>query len=214
MEYQLREEIDSSLTPIQQVFYNRGVYDIQHYIHPTEEDLSSPLLLDNLERGIKCLISHIINDDDIFVLIDCDVDGYTSAALLINYLNKLFPHFTQTKIHYDIHNGKEHGLKDKVDELLQHSEYKLIICPDSSSSDLEEHKKLRDNGQDILILDHHQADEITQDRILINNQTCNYPNKELSGVGIVYQFCRYIDIIMNTTYSEELLDLVATGLDE
>lgn len=46
---------------------------------------------------------------------------------------------------------------------------------------------------------------------LINNQSCDYPNKNLSGAGMVYKFCSYIDKIAKTNYAESLLDLVAVG---
>ena len=57
-----------------------------------------------------------------------DCDGYTSAALLINYLFCLFPAFVQNNISYRVHAGKQHGLiPSAIPE-----ETKLIILPDSS----------------------------------------------------------------------------------
>ena len=41
---------------------------------------------------------------------------------------------------------------------------------------------------------------------------CDYPNKSLSGVGMVLKFCLYIDLLMNTTYSENFFDLAAFGI--
>jgi single-stranded-DNA-specific exonuclease len=61
------------------------------------------------------------------------------------------------------------------------------------------------------VLDHHLADDISQYAVIINNQLSTYPNKELSGVGIVWQFCRYIDIVLETNYANDFLDLVALG---
>ena len=42
-------------------------------------------------------------------------------------------------------------------------------------------------GVDILILDHHEASKISnvEGVVTINNQLCDYPNKELSAAGIV-----------------------------
>lgn len=65
---------------------------------------------------------------------------------------------------------------------------------------------------DILVLDHHEADRVSENACVINNQLCNYPTKSLSGVGIVYKFCCYLDSIMNTNYANSYLDLVALGL--
>jgi len=63
----------------------------------------------------------------------------------------------------------------------------------------------------VLILDHHLAPYISDYAIVINNQLSNYPNKELSGVGVTWQFCRYIDSILNVNYANDFLDLVALG---
>ena len=68
------------------------------------------MLLTNMQEGAKMLVSHIERNDKVLVQVDADCDGYTSAAILINYLNCLFPHFVQTNIFYRVHDGKQHGL--------------------------------------------------------------------------------------------------------
>jgi len=47
---------------------------------------------------------------------------------------------------------------------------------------------------------------------LLSNQLCDYPNKTLSGVGIVYKLCQYFDKIAGEDIAENYLDLVALGL--
>lgn len=89
----------------------------------------------------------------------------------------------------------------------------MIIAPDSSSNDYEEHEYLHQMlGIDILVIDHHEADEISSNACIINNQLCDYPTKSLSGVGMVYKFCSYIDELLNTDHAELFLDLVALGM--
>jgi single-stranded-DNA-specific exonuclease len=109
-----------------------------------------------------------------------------------------------------MHNGKQHGLNDCINFILQEN-YSLILCPDSSSNDYNEHELLAEKDIDVVVLDHHLADYISLDAVIINNQLSDYPNKELSGVGIVWQFCRYIDIVLETNYANDFLDLVALG---
>lgn len=41
---------------------------------------------------------------------------------------------------------------------------------------------------------------------------CDYPTKSLCGAGVVYKFCQYIDSLLGTNYSDDILDLVALGL--
>ena len=69
-----------------------------------------------------------------------------------------------------------------------------------------------DCGIDVLVLDHHIADYESHYAIVVNNQLCDYPTKSLSGVGIVYKFCQYLDTLFGDNKADEFLDLVAVGL--
>jgi single-stranded-DNA-specific exonuclease len=47
---------------------------------------------------------------------------------------------------------------------------------------------------------------------VVNNQLSpNYPNKNLSGAGIVYKFCQALDNYINVKFADYFLDLVAVG---
>ena len=199
-----------SLKPVEQVLVNRGIKfeDITHFKFPSADDLLDPMLLTNMQEGAKMLISHIGQNDKIFIQVDADCDGYTSAAILINYLNCLFPHFVQTKIFYRIHDGKQHGLLINTIP----DDVKLVIAPDSSSSDYEEHKQLHDRGIDVLVLDHHEAEKFSEYACVINNQLCDYPTKSLSGAGIVYKFCCYLDSLLGFDYANDYVDLATVGI--
>ena len=179
-----------------------------HYLHVSKDDILDPRMIANVEAGAQMLLKHLAANDKIFIQIDSDVDGYTSAAALINYINFFAPGHAQNKISYRLHEGKQHGIiLDTIPE-----DVKLVIIPDAGSNDLEQHKALKERGVDVLIIDHHESDQITQDACLINNQTCTYPNKTLSGVGMVYKFCQYLDKRFGFKYSELLVDLVAIGM--
>ena len=166
------------------------------------------MLLTNMQEGAKMLISHIGQNDKIFIQVDADCDGYTSAAILINYLNCLFPHFVQTQISYRVHDGKQHGL---LVETIP-DDVKLVIAPDSSSSDFEEHEELAKRGIDVLVLDHHEAEKFSEYACVINNQLCDYPTKALSGAGVVYKFCCYLDSLLGFDYANDYVDLATVGI--
>ena len=154
------------------------------------------------------LIKHISAGHKILIQIDSDCDGYTSAALLINYLNCLFPAFVQNNIIYRFHNGKEHGIiLATIPDDVQ-----LVIAPDSSSNDYEVHEELAQRNVDVLVIDHHEAEKVSEFACIINNQLCDYPTKSLSGVGMVYKFCQYMDELMNNDYADYFLDLVSLGM--
>ena len=212
MEYQLitpRIPLEN-LGAVERVLTNRGIAlaEIDHYLQTTDDDILDPKLIKNIDEGAKMLIKHIAQNDDVLVQIDSDCDGFTSAATLLNYLNCLFPGFVQTHMYYRIHTGKQHGI---IPNTIPPN-IKLVIAPDSSSNDYEEHAELAKLGIDVLVIDHHEADQISQYACIINNQLCDYPTKSLSGVGMVYKFCSYIDELLNVDYANQFLDLVALGM--
>ncbi len=53
----------------------------------------------------------------------------------------------------------------------------------------------------------------TEDAVIVNNQLSDYPNKELSGVGVTYKFCKALDEWFGQDYADEFLDLVAVGMN-
>lgn len=210
MEYRLRAPEFPIYTPVEQVLVNRGIpYDqINHYLNTTDDDILDPRLIPHLDEGAKMLIKHISQNDKVLIQVDSDCDGYTSAALLMNYLYCLFPSFVNNNISYRVHMGKQHGIiPDTIPE-----DVKLVIAPDSSSNDYEAHEYLNLSGVDVLVIDHHEADHISKYACIINNQLCDYPTKSLSGVAMVWKFCCYIDMLLKTDHAQKFLDLVALGL--
>ena len=118
-----------------------------------------------MREGAKLLISHIAANNQVYVQIDEDCDGYTSAAVLLNYLNLVFPHFTQNNITYRTHDHKAHGID--MDAIPKDT--KLVIIPDAGSNEFDKHEKLAAAGMQILILDHHNTDRLPPQACLINN---------------------------------------------
>lgn len=212
MDYQLIKPIQENYSAIEQVLTNRGIKfeDIAHYLNVTEEDNLSPLLLDNIEQAAKMLFNQLHKDGfHIHVQVDSDCDGYTSAALLLNYIHAIIPSAIE-HISYSFHNGKMHG----INPALIPPETTLVIAPDSSSNDYDIHKMLHNKGIEVLVLDHHQAEKISEYACIVNNQLCDYPTKSLSGVGVVYKLCQFIDSLLPASEQKanQFLDMVAVGL--
>lgn len=198
---------------LEQVLVNRKIpyNETHHYMNTSDADISDPTAFgDCIEKGAKMLVSNIQQESNTLVICDCDCDGFTAAALLINYLNDSFPSFVQNNLKWYVHEGKQHGLSDCMDYINQ-KDFKFIIVPDAGSNDYELHKELKDRGIDILVMDHHEAEYVSEDACVINNQLSDYPNKELSGVGVTWQFCRYLDRLLGTSYADYYIDLVALG---
>ena len=191
---------------------SKGIQDIDKYINPTKECLQNPIDLNNIEDGAKLLKTAIEKEWNVLLIIDSDNDGFTSAAIIYQYIKKLN---NNINIKYLLHSGKQHGLEDHIDYILEHSdEIDMIIQPDSGSNDFIYHEQLKEKNIPCLILDHHITDEeISSNAIIINNQLSqNYKNKELTGAGITWQFCRFCDNYFNVNFSKDLIDLAAWGI--
>lgn len=179
--------------------------EINKYLYPNENCLYDPSLLKNIEQGVALLKFHLDNHSKISLTVDSDQDGVTSSAILYNYLTLIEP---EVKIDWYMHEGKQHGVElDKVP-----SDAKLVIIPDAGSNQYEEHSKLKELGYDTLVIDHHLCDHESEDAIIINNQIGNYPNKDLSGAGVVYKFIKYFDKKYGYDYADNFLDLAAVGI--
>lgn len=202
---------NQSTSTVENILLNRGIKksDIQHYLYTTDEDINNYLSfgVENIVAGINLVKDAVKNNKSMLVVVDADCDGYTSAALWMNYFYLAFEDY-YSNIHYFIHSGKQHGLNDCIEEAKN---YDVIILPDSSSNDYSYHKILKDLDKQILIMDHHEAEKKSEYAIVINNQLSDYPNKDLSGVGVTWQFCRALDDTFCTSYADRLLDLVALG---
>lgn len=213
MRVNLINEINPNYTATEQILTNRGIpYDkINAYLNTTDSDINNFLDLNNMEAAVKMLFKHLKNNSKILIQVDSDVDGFTSAALLYNYLRANYPN---ARIDYQVHDQKRHGL-DMVDSIYQ-NKYDLIIVPDAGSNEYEKHKILKDLNIDCLVLDHHDAPYESEFALVVNNQLSKrYENKDLSGVGIVWQLCRAMDhfsIEKPNRPADSYLDLVAVGL--
>lgn len=190
----------------------RGVEDVNLFLNPTEECLQPPENLNNIHEGATLLINVIDTNGRILIVVDSDTDGFTSASIIYQYIRRINP---DIEIDYLLHEGKQHGLEDHINTILDSGKtYNLVILPDSSSNDIHYHEQLKGISLPCLVLDHHLTDvEISSNAVVVNNQLSpNYSNKELTGAGVVYQFCRYLDKILNNDFADDYVDLAALGV--
>lgn len=197
---------------LENLLRERGVEDVKEYIKPTQNYLNDPAKLDNIEKGAELYLNVIKHNGNILIVVDSDCDGFTSATIIYQYTKKIAP---EIRISYLLHEGKQHGLQDHIDTIFEKGDnYDLIILPDSSSNDYKYHEQLKNICVPALVLDHHLTDvEISDNAVVINNQLSkDYPNKELTGAGVTYQFCRYIDNLLKVDYADYFMDLAAWGI--
>ena len=223
---------------LETIMKQRGVEDYIHLLNVSEEDLCDAMAFKNIKDGLN-MFDYWMSQDDchIHIIYDVDMDGSTSGTYIYNYIKKVNKNINVT---FSMNSGKKHGII--LDELPNLDTIDLLIVPDAGSSDIAESFILNDKGIDVLILDHHEfklmekltveeAEKIENDykkmvkkynvdinnknkgeTIIINNQDGSYKNKSLTGVGVVYKFCKEYDKGLGLNYADEDLDLVSCGM--
>lgn len=192
----------------------RGVEDIDFHMSPTDKYVTEVTDIPLFSKGVELLYNHLLDENSkLAIVTDNDVDGFTSSALFIKFMQ-----YINCPIDILIDEGKTHGLTDNIMSKILDEQYTLVIIPDAGSNDIKQHKVLLDNNIDFLVLDHHEVLPETVDNInkndkgiVINNQLLDI-NKHFTGVGMVYLFLKHVNYFENIDFDlDKHLDLVALG---
>ena len=172
--------------------------EINFLLNPTSEYVENPFKLKNMSEGIKLFMEELEEESKIGVLVDSDVDGFTSGALVYLFLiNEC--QYPKEKIQIFHHQKKTHGLSnEKIFKEIKKSDINFLIIPDAGSNDITQIKEWLKIGKRILILDHHQINDEEQNTlfsdqngnivgVIINNQLDEY-SSSFAGVGVTYKF--------------------------
>lgn len=201
------KQIEKRKNYLDTILYGRGITDIQEFLNPDKNSLQDYKYLTNIEQGVDIIRTVKSGIKHISLIVDSDADGYTSAAIIYQYLMRLNPNLN---INWYVHENKQHGMEDA--HLYIEGVNDLIIVPDAGSND----GIYAENYQcPILILDHHILEDNSQadNMIIVNNQNSpDYHNKGLTGAGVVYQFCRALDDAFGNEWADDYIDLAALGI--
>lgn len=191
-----------------------GVDEAQQFLNPDSAFLHDPLLLDGVEQAVKRTALAIQSGERIMIHGDYDVDGVTASALLVRTLRILkadvswyVPH--RQKEGYDISRT---GVDESIDRGI-----KLIITVDCGSSAIDPIRYAREKGIDVIVTDHHEVGEaLAPANVIINPHKpgCEYPFKQLAGVGVAYKFAEALVAecgLDTSSYRRRFCDLVAVG---
>lgn len=222
-------------TPLERIAKIRGVEELDRFLNPTEDELHDPYLMKNIEEASNRIIMAIHKKERIVLSYDADADGITATTVMQRYLKN----YTDN-VDY-IYNERNHGhgiheqtrldfiLPDEepddeklarynlnTENLEKISEADLLIIIDSSSNDAKACKKLIDEneGLEIIILDHHAIEQDNPHVLMVNPQQhdCKYPNKFLSGAGVVFKVIQVMEDTLGQVDVWQYIDLVAVGM--
>ena len=190
--------------------------DYNWFVDP-KFSLADPFLLKDMDRAVGRIIKALENDENICIYGDYDTDGVTSTALLwglFNFLGK------NTEVYIPKRQTEGYGLNKNSLKKLKDDGIDLIITVDCGIRSVKEIEFIKNEGLDIVVTDHHKPGRKLPDCEAVldpHREGCNYPEKNLAGVGVVYTLCRAIlqkyDIDQKKAdwWLKWNLDLVAIG---
>lgn len=193
---------------IEALMKSRGIKDLKSFLNPTEDSMIPFEEMSGLEEGYQIILDTIENGGRFVVFFDVDTDGNTAGTIMTRYLRN----FTD-KINTYINEGKKHGAEDFPLEMLDKNTTLIIV--DSLNNDPDVYKRILDTGVKLIVCDHHLIEQKLLDANLpfcLISSANNYPNPALSGAGVVFKFCQYIDDATWNDYADEFWDLAAAGI--
>lgn len=212
---QYGDKVNVSNEIVKDILKNHGVENINQFINIQDYDcpVTNASNYEFMKAAANTIDLWVKNDAEIGIVIDDDADGYTSSAMLYQYLNqKINAEKSQSKLIPIISAHKEHGFC----KLFENYEFiedmpKQVIIPDAGSNDVDYMTQLKDAGISFVIIDHHDIEKDAQEFfemnadsscLLVNNMASynDNPNKELTGVGMVYKTLQTLNEITNKDY--------------
>lgn len=216
LNYKLYRDTIPEYSALQQILYNRGIplERQEEWLNAGWDDIFPWQMLEEekMTKAVYMLQECIEKNLDVQIIIDADLDGFSSSAILSNYLYTQFPEWTHFHLRHITHDGKAHGFNDVMDKIL--SDTALVISPDGGTNDLDCHRALVNTGIEVIVLDHHDVSIKEKDSpaLIINVQLSDYPNKALTGAGVVYKFCKAFDELCDVEpHADDFIDLCALG---
>lgn len=141
-----------------------------------------------LRNACNTLLAHL-KTEEIYshtqkfqIVVDSDLDGITSAAIIYKFLQKFYPEVEYT---YSLHTGKQHGLSDDIKIA---DDVTLVILPDAGSSDVKQCEALHNRGIDVICLDHHIIEQPNPYAFIVSCMDGEYPNQHLCGAAVTWLF--------------------------
>ena len=184
------DEFSSADDLLKNVLAGRGIVsdaDTKQFLNPSIKDsMPNPSVLMDMDRAAKIIADAIQNHQKIAIYGDYDVDGITSTAVFVKYLQALG---IDVVWHLPTREGEGYGLNnDAIAEIVKDN-VNLMITVDCGISGVEEVAYAKQSGLTVVVTDHHSPDAVLPDADAIVNPKRIDDTSGLSylaGVGVAF----------------------------
>ena len=161
------------------ILAGRGVEpdEVEAFLDPTVRRLMpDPYTVTAMEQAAIRIADAMQRGEQVAIFGDYDVDGATASALLARFLRH---GGSDPIVHIPDRIFEGYGPNVEAIQALAGRGSKLLITVDCGTASIEPLGEAKKLGLDVVVIDHHQADERLPDAIVVN------PNRldDLSGLG-------------------------------
>ncbi len=174
-----------------------GVDEAEAFLNPTIRTLMpQPSALQDMEKGAARLAEAITTGEKIGVIADYDVDGVSSAAMLVLFLRAAG---SSCSVHIPDRLTEGYGPSLKAVESLKGQGSQVLVTLDCGVMAHDPLLRAAELGLTTIIVDHHQAGEILPEAYAVIN-----PNRQDDTSGLGYLCAAGVTMIFIATVNKLL----------
>jgi single-stranded-DNA-specific exonuclease len=149
-----------------------------------ELPLHDPYLLGDMQVAVEHIRAAVAAGKRICVHGDYDVDGICATVLAVFVLRELG---AEVEWHLPSRFDEGYGISGQTLERLAEEGCGLVLTVDCGITAVEEIRRARELGLDVIVTDHHRPGEQLPDCPIVATRPSEYPFPELCGTGVVYK---------------------------
>jgi single-stranded-DNA-specific exonuclease len=171
-----------------QCLVNRGMSELpvlNKFLNPRLNNLADPFRLPNMSLAVERLLLAHERQEPLVIFGDYDVDGVTSTTLLLEVLRKLG---WSADAYLPNRMDEGYGLsREGVENCLNKFPVKLLLAVDCGSTAVETIAWLKEQGVEVLVLDHHQVSNPPPAALALVNPQLGENFTELCSAGLAFK---------------------------
>lgn len=194
--------------------------EAERHLRPQLAQVSDPFAVGGLRAAAERLVHAAAMGERVAILGDYDVDGVSSTAMLVHFLRRL-----GAEPAYFVPRRLEEGYglsMTALERVLAEARPRLFVALDCGTNSVAEIARLRAEGVDVIVVDHHVAKETSADCILVNPRVHDSPDapwQTLCTAGLVFKLVHGVLKVLRLAGDErgtaiavkDYLDLASLG---
>ena len=196
---------------IAQLLVKRGIETksaAEQFLSPSLNQLGDSKLIAGLEVAVTRIQKAVEQQEKVVVYGDYDVDGVTSATVLVGVLKELG---LEAEVYLPERLNEGYGLNTQALDKLHANGCQLVITVDNGTVAVDEIAHANRLGMEVVVIDHHEPHGEMPEAVAIVNpkiKDSKYPFKECAAVGVVYHLAR---VLVGEDEAQKYLELVGIG---